>query len=214
MPDFFVRITYPYSHIKVLVVQWGLKCTKLVVYEHKGDKTEKIHCHLVVIGSSCDKKQLRNIGQKYCDLKGNKNCAFSVLDSERKPLVYMTKGILDAKYLQGFSIEDSMRWKTEWIEPAKELEKVPWAVSLYALTFPWDKERDTDEYDYGVFTPEQDKHKEKFSRVLKHVNYEVLHWNNHLFTQKACMEIQMLMKTYCYRWEITIPQDYKKRFLV
>lgn len=216
MPNysFFVRITYPYSHIQALVSMWGLKCEKLAVYEHEGEKTQKVHCHLVVMNSCVDKKQLRNIGSKYCDLKGNENASFAKLDSERKPLVYMTKGVLDPKYLKTFTKEEAQTWKEQWVAPSSAPPKIPWAVTLYGLAFPYDKDRDTDEFDYGSFPPETDRRLIKFERVLKHVNNTCLRFNEYMFTPKCCQEVQTLMKTYCYRWDISIPQDYKKRFLV
>ena len=61
MPHYAVRITHSYEVAKPIVHLWAMKCEKILAYEHLGERTGKIHIHLLLVNTSVDKKQLRNI---------------------------------------------------------------------------------------------------------------------------------------------------------
>ena len=60
MPHYAVRITHSYEVAKPIVHLWAMKCEKILAYEHLGERTGKIHIHLLLVNTSVD-KQLRNI---------------------------------------------------------------------------------------------------------------------------------------------------------
>ena len=60
MPHYAVRITHSYEVAKPIVHLWAMKCEKNLAYEHLGERTGKIHIHLLLVNTSVD-KQLRNI---------------------------------------------------------------------------------------------------------------------------------------------------------
>lgn len=124
MPEnHFARITHSFESCHRLVSRWALECDKIVVYEHVGTQTEKIHIHLLILGSRLGKKQLRNIGQSFVDLKGNKNCSFKVAESYDVPVTYMTKGVLQPKYNKGFTEEYLEERRKAWVEPSQVKSK-------------------------------------------------------------------------------------------
>ena len=61
MPHYAVRITHSYEVAKPIVHLWAMKCEKILAYEHLGERTGKIHIHLLLVNTSVDRKQLRNI---------------------------------------------------------------------------------------------------------------------------------------------------------
>jgi len=121
--DYFARITHSYESLARLVSRWALECDKIIVYEHVGTQTEKVHCHMVILGSRLGKKQLRNIGQGFVDLKGNKNCSFKACETYDIPITYMTKGNLTPKYNKGFEEDYVEQRRAAWVEPSQVKSK-------------------------------------------------------------------------------------------
>jgi len=121
--DYFVRITHPYTSLAPLISRWSLECEKLIAYEHVGTLTEKVHIHMVILGSRLQKKQLRNIGNQFADLKGNENCSFKECVSWEQPIVYMTKGMLEPSYNKGFAIDKIAELKGKWVKPTNYEKK-------------------------------------------------------------------------------------------
>lgn len=109
---YMVRVTHPYQDASGVVALWSSRAEKMVVYEHVGTVTEKIHIHMVIFGSDTHKKQLRNIGMATgLDLKGNKNCSFKEFDGNERCFVYMTKGRHDPSFIKGYTMPEHVRWK-------------------------------------------------------------------------------------------------------
>lgn len=114
--SYAVRITYPYETIKPLMEIWAEKCEKMAIYEHTGERTNKVHIHLVIERCSVTKDQLKNYAKPTpIVLKGNGNCSFKKFDGNEKAYVYMAKGVLDPKFLKGWTQEDAQRWKSLWV---------------------------------------------------------------------------------------------------
>lgn len=155
--DYFVRITHSYEASVRVLSAWALRCEKMVCYEHVGTQTEKIHIHVVILGSSVCKKQLRNIGQQFVPLKGNENCSFKECQSWETPLVYMTKGNLEPKYLMGFTKEECDSAKAKWVEPSAQPSK---QRQIYNECFYIESE--------GWWKPDMSNHDEVMRADLQH----------------------------------------------
>lgn len=117
--SYFVRLTYSYADISGVIRQWAMKCEKMAVYEHEGAETKKVHCHIAIQRVCVCKKQLRNIANSIIDIKGNEKSSFKELDMSQTPFIYMTKGTLEPKYLQGYEKEDADKWKSLYIPKRK-----------------------------------------------------------------------------------------------
>lgn len=212
--DYFVRITHSYAAIAGLVSLWAMRCEKLAVYEHTGEKTEKIHCHLLILGSNTQKKQLRNIGSDIVDLKGNENCSFKECVSWETPVVYMTKGNLDPKYLKGFTKEEAVEWKSKW-QPRNVYRKPNPLASVFEYVFgdPYDVEdaqafrvpKGVLEDDVKAFPPTYNA----FRMVVTRSRQMVFAKNDDFWSPKCANEHKTMVLTYCMRFHIPIPDGSK-----
>jgi hypothetical protein len=200
--DYFVRITHPYAAIASLVGAWALRCQKLVVYEHVGTQTEKIHCHILILNSKTHKKQLRNIGQSYAMLKGNEYCSFKECVTYETPVVYMTKGIHDPKYFMGFTKEELDKLKGQWVEPNNY---VPPSGNL-AIFNTW-QEQHMDALYENILRHNEEK--DWFNIVKKHMQKYIFEKNNRIWDMKCITQYKMLVLTHCMRQKIPIPTDSK-----
>jgi len=201
--DYFVRVTYSYDKIASMVSLWSCRSEKLVVYEHVGEKTEKIHCHILILGCNIHKKQLRNLGSTCVSLKGNELCSFKECDQHWKTAcVYMTKGKLDPKYLKGFSQDEAEKWKSEFVEPPHS-EKVSSREKLYNEFFQ--VLPDFDE----VPASSRSEVYWKFNYLKPYARRYAFQRNSYLWTPKAANDYKMLLMTYCFRYDIPIPKDHK-----
>lgn len=205
--DYFVRITHSYEAIAQLVSLWALRSERLAVFEHTGTKTEKIHCHILILGSVLQKKQLRNIGSEIVMLKGNEFCSFKECISWETPVVYMTKGKLDAKYLKGWTQADVDMWKSRWVEPKSYQKPNPYqgvydyvfdSVNGFSIT--------DDDRDEGVYAP--------FLKLKHHVRRWVFAYHNEFWTPQAQNHYKVCVYTYVMRNKnIPIPDNEWKRWL-
>lgn len=197
MPDYAIRVTHPYERIASMVSAWAQRSETMVVYEHPADDdVKRTHCHMIVTGTNVDKKQLRNIGSRFADLKGNENCSFKEFDGDEKAYVYMTKGIHDPKYLLCVPKLTADCWKKQWTPPTK-YEKVDKYTKIY--------KEFVERYNYAI----QNEPHNKFLQVKalsKQYVREVLHLPltvNNINIQK------MVARTYCYDHQISIPSGDK-----
>lgn len=215
--DYFVRITHGYEALRSLCSVWAMECEKMVVYEHVGSQTEKVHCHMVILGSRIQKKQLRNLGSQYVVLKGNEYCSFKECVSWETPVTYMTKGQLDPKYYKGFTEQELNDAKERWVEPSPEISR---DRAVYQQCFPDKKrkgcfiERDTCDGDcinVVHFGTEWLADNPKcnvctFKRIKLHARHYVFDkfkvWN-----MKSMNIYKMLVYTYCMEKNISLPGD-------
>jgi len=202
---YMVRITHSYQDASGVVALWASRSEKLVVYEHVGSLTEKVHIHLVMI---CDthKKQLRNIGMATgLDLKGNKNCSFKEYDGSETPYVYMTKGEHDPKFIKGYEEDLPDKWKRKW-QP-----KINHSTDyvIYSCTFDDGQEDDDDfeRYVNDLDVRSRDIYNRynwaKLIAKKSAFQYQKLIWN-----QRTTQIYKMLVFTYCFRHNVIIdPKD-------
>lgn len=207
--DYFVRVTYPYDKIASMVSLWSCRAEKLVVYEHTGEKTEKVHCHILILGSNTHKKQLRNLGATCVSLKGNELCSFKDCKSFERPLVYMTKGNLNPKYLKGFEHTDAEVWKAKWV-PEEKYEKVPKDELLYNEFWSdelWEKFQDLKVPDNEVDFEKIMYY--KFYWVLREAREYSFQKNGGIWNMKSRNMYYMLALTCCMRNRISISKKHK-----
>lgn len=198
MPDYAVRITYPYEKIAQLVSAWALRSETMAVYEHPADgKVKRTHCHMIVTGTNVDKKQLRNIASKFVEVKGNENCSFKEFTGEERAYVYMTKGIHDPKYLLCIPRVTADSWKMSWVEQPAAPPKADKYTKLYRMFV------DTQRYD--IDNEEQNK----LYVVKKCAREFVRNTLEMVFTVNALNIYKMLVRTFCYDEGISIPSGDK-----
>lgn len=177
----------------------------MLVYEHVGSLTEKVHIHLVIEGSEYQKKWLRELGSRWgIDLKGNGKCSFKEFDGNRTAMVYMTKGELDPKFNKGYSEDDIALWKSQWVQ---QVETSPDA-RLYDQVF--DEDNDKIEYEYytkeNPITPDNFAD-HKFGWLCKKAHRFVFNLNHQIWNLKAVNQYKMLVYSYCYRNGLAIPRE-------
>lgn len=212
--DYFIRVTHAYEKLRSLLSLWSMRCERMAVYEHVGTQTEKVHCHILIMGSCVHKKQLRNIGATCVNLKGNEMCSFKDADSNwETACVYMTKGKLDPKQLKGFEDGKANEWKTKWVEPDK-VEKISTAQKSYNYFQSIVDEAflDPEQFNPPNYVIEQgvqgvNLYKFNFvKRVARDISFQL---NGALWTQKCANDYKMLLMSYCMRHGIPIPREHK-----
>ena len=89
---------------------------KILAYEHLGERTGKIHIHLLLVNTSVDKKQLRNIAATTkIPVSGNEWMSFKVADLEPTYITYMSKGQIDPSYNKGYTEAELEEYKHKWV---------------------------------------------------------------------------------------------------
>ena len=205
MYDYFVRITHPYEELVRLVSAWALECTSLAVFEHLGKKTEKVHCHMVILGSRLQKKQLRNIGQQFAMLRGNEACSFKVCISHEVPLIYMTEGKNYAKYLKTFTTEQIDIARSKWVEPRSYVKKTRLQIITedFFEDYPLEKQlKDVEPDDMfdGVWTTN------KFTLVRRRAYRVAADEYNGILNPQFWTCFKTLVWSYCYKYNISFPE--------
>lgn len=212
MNGYFVRITRSYADASGVIRAWSTRATKMVVYEHVGEKTEKTHIHILILNPSVESKQLRNIAANYVNMKGNENASFKTIDDEwETSLPYMTKGCLEPKYLLGYNAEDANVWKSKWVQPSKHIKISP-AEQLYNRVFDDNAKIDLEYYKKNADITQTDL---EWNWLKQYTRQYLFHMNRMIWTQKQFCDQKMLIYSYILRNGISIPQsekDWKKYF--
>lgn len=208
--DYFVRITYSFEEARPIITTWASKVSKMVVYQHTGEKTEKTHIHIMIIGSAITKKQLRNLAVKQGPkdwVKGQERMSFTEYDGSEMPFIYMTKGKYDPVYLQNYTKEQADEWKSKWVEPSSHIKQSSDYV-LYSNAFDDDAARDLHEWMQMTRSPigisDNDKH---FNWLITYARQYVFNQNRCIWNIKAIKDYKMLVYTYIYRNGIDIPKN-------
>lgn len=199
--DYFVRITRSYSDLSGMVAIWSERASKVVVYEHTGEQTEKTHIHMVIIGSSVCKKQLKNL-VGYLNLKGNEDWSFKDYDGNETAMTYMTKGTLDPKYIKGYTAQDAETWKSLW-RPGRRNMRVADIEELWNSCFGNREQAEIDRELYFKQYPDRPL----FDWVLHYAREAAFSWNKAFWTIKAKNDYKCLVHTYVYRYSVSIPID-------
>lgn len=199
MPDYAVRITYPYERIASLVSAWAMRCETMAVYEHPQDeRVNRTHCHMILTGTNVDKKQLRNIASRFADVKGNENCSFKAFTGEERAYVYMTKGVHDPKYLLCIPRITADDWKAKWTQqPAAAATPVDKWSKYYKQFVDSQGSEIRDETTNPLYV------------CKKNAMFYVRDILGMVFTPNAVNIYKMLVRTYCYDYKIQIPSGDK-----
>lgn len=202
--NYAVRITHSYDVCKALVNEWSHRCEKLLVYEHVGSVTEKVHIHLILEQSDTGKKWLRELGSRHgINLKGNKFCSFKEFDGDKTAMVYMTKGIFEPKFNKGYSLDDIALWKSQWVDKPKSKD-----AAFYDHIFG---SEDYNEEMYKNWTeahPRDEKEVHHKWKWLKATAWSAVLMNNGFIVNiKTINEYKMLVYSYASRTGIYIPDD-------
>lgn len=197
-----VRITHSYEEAKDVVYVWAGRCKRMAVYEHTGDITEKVHIHLVMDGCEVEKKQLRELGSRTgVNLKGNEMCSMKKWDGDERPLVYMTKGQFEPKYLQGWTEEDANGWKSKWTEPESRSRD----GQLYDF-YMFDVDERYNHYLRDNPLTAQNVLTHQFDFVKAHAKQCAFQHTKYIWNIQAVNMYKMLVYTYCFRNNVSIPQ--------
>lgn len=206
---YFVRITHAYAVARVVVETWAPHCEKVLVYEHIGSKTEKVHIHLVLFGCKYDKKWMRQLGARTgVDLKGNERCSFKEYDGDATAMVYMTKGTLEPVFNKGYSTGEISLWKSQY----KRVDQTK-AERMYDELFA-DEEYSKQHWEDFYASYKNDPLKplcvfEIQFIWLRSVAYNhALLKNRYMVTPKMINDYKMLVLTYCARNGLPIPPGY------
>lgn len=146
MPTHFAaRITLPFSDLSGAVRAWSLKCDKLLCYEHLADeKVNRTHCHLLMMYTGCTAENLKTIMKEYVDESkiegGNSFWSFKTKSKKHgavteetapKYIVYMSKGVYDAKYVKGYEASYLDERKAAWVQPEEVMSKAEQEYELF-----------------------------------------------------------------------------------
>ena len=208
MNDFAVRITYPYETVLRIIAKWSTHCQKIACYEHDDDGANRIHCHLHLEGVRVTSKRLAQLANEVApmtipqqDKRASSMLSFRSKEYDRNiaGYAYLTKGKYDAKYLQGFTKEESDTWKAAWVTPEHHEKRTIWRV-LYEQFLVWwnDKENRLDVS--NEITYEQVSSRSWKFLFSKH---------GRIWPPQAKTERQFLINSFCMNEGISLPKDHK-----
>lgn len=202
--NYAVRITHSYEDCKKLIDTWKYRCKKMLVYEHVGSETEKVHIHMVIEECDTGKKWLRELGSRHgINLKGNKYCSFKEFDGNKTAMVYMTKGVHDPKFNQGYSDDDIALWKSQWVSKPKSKDE-----ALYDTVFGDDEYNEECYKDWTTEHPADPKELYHKWKWVKATAYKaVLMKNGFIVNLKTINQYKMLVYSYMARNSICVPDD-------
>lgn len=205
MPHYAVRITHSYEVAKPIVHLWAMKCEKLLAYEHLGERTGKIHIHLLLVNTSVDKKQLRNIAATTkVPVSGNEWMSFKVADLEPTYITYMSKGEIDPCYNKGFEAWQLDDYKQKWVKPNSALKKTEDDKVIEGWIYYYEHELCVEQPE--TFTLTQSP---VFFDLRREIKLYI--WNNHVkgvypkWNHDAKRKYKMLMDTQIYKSQTKIP---------
>lgn len=216
MPNYAVRITHTYANAQSIVSLWALKCDKMAVFQHVGEKTEKPHIHLSLEGTNIEKKQLRNLAASTgVAVKGNEYMSFKNLDSDPiKYFVYMTKGKHDASYLKGYIEADVENWKSQWVQPEEYEKQSKWQQLGEQFLKEFSMVQVNEEHNLRMERwlqtadaepPRDTRFQEVSNGVLRFIHNRYKGW----VPPQGRTEHRFLVWNICMSNRITIPDNYK-----
>jgi len=213
MPSYFVRITHAYEIAKPIVTLWAMRCDSMLVYEHSqatGTAKGQTHIHIILVNTSVDKKQLRNIAATTgVPSNGNQNMSFKAYDGGNKPITYMSKGKIDPSYNKGYDADVILSAKLEWVEPkdyvkasswkALYLEYKPYAPTIQKIDWEaWANSRVDTQPTLDNFTPLDTHARTWLSKKLEGI------WCPQYTNMLKC-----IVNSHCWQNNIKIPAGWK-----
>lgn len=216
MPSHFaVRITKSFSDLSGVVRAWALKADKMIVYEHVGDETEKVHIHLLMLGVSVDAERLKQIAQATNRNLGSGNGFWSFKTKVKKDTIspnnsdkfitYMSKGKLEPSYNQGWDEATLARLKDAWVDQVNlsREQKLYWEFVDY-LKVTVDDPEVRFHYDEKLYNTDENV------SILKSLSRSwAFQYHTQIWSVRTATDAKMVFLTYCMRNNMTIPQDVK-----
>lgn len=214
MPDYAVRVTHAYESVKAFIGVWALKCDKLLVYEHN-EVGKKIHIHVQIMGTSVDKKQLRNIAGATLSpslFKGNENMSFRTgdMDDPDKNITYMSKGLLEPSYNKGYDPDFLEQQRLKWVLPTQYKKISSWEK----LWLEYEPTVDKPKTDVALWIASTELYPPTLvthEYVKSHAYKWLLKRHNGIWCPQIHQELACLVRTYCYRYNISIPDNHLKK---
>lgn len=211
--SYCVRITEDYETLIPLIDAWSPRIERFAVYEHIGERTNKTHCHMVIERSAIAKDQLKNIAKGLgINLKGNEQCSFKAFDGDDKAYIYMTKGILNAKFLKHWTSTDTDAWKKRWIgDKGHQISKDALAYEdcfaeiTYGISWKYYQRDNPNTYIPGYDRISDNDYHYRYMKKYAH-SYAFQRYGR-IWNIQASNLYKMLVYTYVYRNDLTIPKD-------
>lgn len=224
MTNFAVRITLPFSDLSGSLRAWALKVDSMLVYEHVGTKTEKVHIHALLMGCNCDAERLKQIVKEHgvSQLKGNGDWSFKTKHRDLGPvaeetkdgyITYMSKGQLMPLYNKGFTDEYLIDMRDRWVDPKEYLSKDERVYDEFAKTCSVEQVR-------GELKQWRDnlikvsRTADLFSRtetdvVVQRVRSWAFAKHKRIWNVQTARVAKMVILTYCMRNNLDFPKDIK-----
>jgi len=223
MPHYAVRVTHSWLQAQSVAHSWALRADKVLVYEHSQQtKTAKgkTHIHMLLVNTSIDKKQLRNLAkQTTVPTKGNENMSFQMAEEPFGIYItYMTKGVLHPVYNKGFTPEELERYRQNWTPPSEYVKETSWsklyqAYEKEALPLPSADERATvmrkwlEDAKASMATPSPtDLYVEKFK---EHSYKWIVKYNNGIWSPQLAKQLNCIRFTHCWKHNLPILPNWK-----
>jgi len=187
-----------------------MQCDKMVVYEHEGSVTEKVHIHILMINSAYPvdtlKKQVKTMGAAV--FKGNGDWSFKTKDKKYGPVsdsqdyvTYMTKGIHEPKYNKGYLSEYIDECKKQWVDKSKtsklRLDYNAFCRTLQDLIIPKNP----------MPTPSGMSY-EGFDTVKRNALKFAYSAHDNMISPQALQMMKSLTLTYCYENHVVFDKNY------
>lgn len=222
MPHYAVRVTHSWLQAQCIAYLWALRADKVLVFEHSQEtKTarDKTHIHMLLVNTSIDKKQLRNLAKETnVPTKGNENMSFKMADEPFvKYITYMSKGVLQPKYNKGWTPEELEEYRLLWVDPNEYKKETAWS-KLYDV---WVKEApqapSPSLYATVVRQYMEDPHlvnmmppnpQDEYIRELeRHTMAWMIKYHNGYYHPSIGKQVNSLRWTHCWKNGLSVPKN-------
>lgn len=166
-PNVHVRVTRPYADLSGMFPIWATKCRDILVVEHEPHKHEtdkRTHCHILLVEPTVQNEQFQKPLRKL-NLTGNSDFFFSTkvtkgkykgqLVDRARTAIYMIKGKYDVNYSQGFTADELVNFKNQWVDSKPDVTNLP------SIT----KKTSRDDVEWNHFLTTYESLKEKKSMI-------------------------------------------------
>lgn len=233
LPSLASRVTLPWTDLSGWVAAATQYCSAIVVYQHTGSKTEKVHCHILWWEPTVIADTLKNIAKRDfgLTLKGNGDWSFKTkykdrlgtsLKVNKDVITYMSKGVLEPSYIFGVTLEECTTFKSKWVQHTDARNDInvlydSWAEDLeFAFYKQWGKDYDLP-FEGPVKTISHTDHRGNVEVLLDASNYirtsayqTALSLTGYIHTPRTSQLANSLHITYRHRHNLLSSQDLAK----
>lgn len=226
LDNYAVRITHPWESVARIVKLWSSYAKRIAVYEHDDDGANNIHCHLHLEDVSCGSKNLHTVAESSgvpLTIKREGKRATGLMSFRAKEYdkhvsgyAYLTKGKYEAKYLQGWTKEDTDSWKAAWVPPKNHVKRtelrilfekfLPYAPLKPELPSPMSMSDQQLINSEKIYRDIQIQWLDKFSKQA----YDFCMKEEHgQWCYAISKRAESLVRTHCFALNISIPKGYR-----